>query len=143
MSLNIPALERSFNLVAPQAEALALRFYERLFEKYPRIKPLFTTANMPDQRRKLIAALVLVVQNLRNPEALLDAVEQLGIRHLDYGTKPEHYAAVGENLLSVMAEFVGEGWTDEVATAWADAYKDIATKMIHAAWPMHEMAGLI
>lgn len=41
MGLNIELLESSFNLVAPKGEALVNRFYERLFKKYPSVKPMF------------------------------------------------------------------------------------------------------
>lgn len=141
MALNVPALERSFDLVAPRADEFAARFYERLFEKYPSVKSLFVLSPMPEQQRKLIASLVMIVQNLRNPRQLADFLGKLGVRHLDYGTRLEHFDAIGENLLSVLGEFAGEGWTDEVAQAWADAYKLIAQVMIKAAWPLLELAS--
>ena len=35
MDLNVTALRESFELVAPRADQLAERFYEKLFEDYP------------------------------------------------------------------------------------------------------------
>ncbi|TAJ30966.1 MAG: hypothetical protein EPO64_02760 [Nitrospirae bacterium] len=40
MGLNVDLLESSFKLVAPQGDKLVARFYERLFQKYPAVKPL-------------------------------------------------------------------------------------------------------
>ena len=36
--------------------------------------------------------------------------------------KPEHYPIVGENLLASIREVLGEGATDAVINAWAEAY---------------------
>jgi hemoglobin-like flavoprotein len=41
VSLNVGALRSSFELVAPQADLLAERFYDQLFEDYPNLQPLF------------------------------------------------------------------------------------------------------
>ena len=133
MGLNVELLEASFKLVAPQGEALVTRFYERLFEKYPAVKPLFKNASINEQKKKLLASLVLVIQNLRHPEKLTSALQAMGARHVGYGVKPAHYDAVGENLLSVLGEIAGEAWTPEVSQAWADAYAAIKTIMLQGA----------
>ena len=36
--------------------------------------------------------------------------------------KPEHYPIVGENLLASIKEVLGDGATDDVINAWAEAY---------------------
>ena len=128
MGLNVELLEQSFKLVAPKADALVSRFYERLFQKYPAVKPLFKNASMADQKKKLLASLVLVIQNLRRPDKLTEALQTLGARHVDYGALPAHYDAVGENLLAVLAEFAGPAWTSEVKQAWTEAFGAIKTK---------------
>lgn len=133
MGLNVELLESSFNLVAPKAEALVTRFYERLFKKYPSVKPMFKNASMKEQKKKLLASLVLVIQNLRHPDKLTAALQQLGARHIAYGTKPAHYDAVGENLLAVLGEFAGTAWTPAVKQAWTDAYGAIKTIMLAGA----------
>jgi methyl-accepting chemotaxis protein len=133
MGLNVELLESSFNLVAPKGEALVNRFYERLFKKYPSVKPMFKKTTMKEQKKKLLASLVLVIQNLRHPDKLTGALQQLGARHVAYGTKPAHYEAVGENLLAVLGEFAGNAWTPAVKQAWTDAYGAITTIMLAGA----------
>lgn len=133
MGLNVELLESSFKLVAPKADALVNRFYERLFKKYPSVKPMFKNASMKEQKKKLLASLVLVIQNLRHPDKLTAALQQLGARHVAYGTKPAHYDAVGENLLAVLGEFAGTAWTPAVKEAWTDAYGAIKTIMLAGA----------
>lgn len=70
LGLAVEMLEQSFAVLAPQAETLVARFYEELFNRYPEVKPLFANTSPEDQQQKLLAALKLVVANLRNPDAL-------------------------------------------------------------------------
>ena len=133
MSLNIELLEKSFQLVAPKGEVLVTRFYERLFQKYPAVRPLFQHADMTKQKKKLLGSLVLVIQNLRKPEALRLALMEMGRRHVEYGVQPEHYPAVAENLLAVLAEFAGTAWTPPVKQAWKEALGTINTIMLEGA----------
>ncbi len=133
MALNVKVLEDSFALVAPQGDALVARFYERLFEKYPQVEPLFSGTSPKKQQKMLLASLVLVVENLRRPEVLVKALHAMGKRHLSYGAEAGHYDAVNENLLAVLAEFAADAWTDKVKKAWVDALDTIKTVMLEGA----------
>ncbi|WP_413173031.1 hypothetical protein [Anabaena azotica] len=70
MTLNIEILEQSFEKIKPRANEFAASFYDNLFQAHPEVKPLFANIDMVNQRKKLINSLVLVVENLRNSEAL-------------------------------------------------------------------------
>ena len=130
--LDVDLLEQTFAALAPQGEALVQRFYAELFERYPDVKPMFDNTTVAEQEKKLLAALQLVVNSLRKPEVLANALTQLGAKHHEYGAKPEHYTAVAETLLDVMAEFAGELWTNDVHTAWSKALNTVATIMLAA-----------
>ena len=138
--VRIALLENSFALLAGEAEALVARFYEELFRRYPAVQPLFANSDMADQQKKLLSALKLVVNNLRKPDVLENALVELGKKHVDYGAQPEHYGAVAETLLDVMAEFAGDAWTDDVSKAWTDALNQVADIMIDAGNQEMEMA---
>jgi len=90
MSLKVELLEKSFQSVSPKGEKLAAWFYERLFQKYPAVRPLFAKTNIKQQQKKLLGSLVLVVSNLRKPEKLKSGLLELGAKHLGYGTKLAH-----------------------------------------------------
>ena len=138
MSLQIELLESSFKALAPRAEELTGRFYTRLFDGYPQLRPMFPE-DLSGQKKKLAASLGLVVANLRKPDVLREALGALGVRHIAYGTKREHYPIVGEVLLASMAEIAGELWSPELEQAWADAYGAI-TSIIFEALDEHERA---
>ena len=128
----IQLIEESFAAVAPRGAALVARFYERLFEDYPQVKPMFKSE--PHARQKmLLGALVLVVENLRKPEKMKPALEQLGVKHNDYQVVPEQYQAVGSTLLKTLAEFAGDIWGSELEDAWGAAYGAISQQMIDVA----------
>lgn len=133
MSLNVEILEQSFEKVKPHADEFAASFYENLFKLSPEVKPLFAKTDMKSQGKKLLNSLVLVVENLRNPEALSPVLKALGGRHIGYGAIPKYYKPVGEALLMTFEQYLQENWTPEVKKAWLDAYRAITTLMLKGA----------
>src|SRR5215471_1335693 len=133
MTLQIELLETSFQAIAPCGEAFVRTFYERLFTHFPQTRAFFASTDMKEQRKKLLGALALVIQNLRKPEMLTSALKGLGQRHVAYGVRPEHYPIVGAILLETLADFLGERWTQEYHDAWAQAYEAVSAIMLEGA----------
>ena len=133
MSLNVELLEQSFEKVKPRADEFAASFYDNLFQAHPEVKPLFTKTDMKNQEKKLLSSLVLVVENLRNPEALEPVLKALGARHVGYGAIPKYYGSVGEALLVTFEQYLQQDWTPEVKKAWLDAFKAITALMLKGA----------
>jgi len=130
MSLQIELLETSFQAIAPRGEAFVTAFYERLFTRFPQTRAFFASTDMKEQRKKLLGALALVIQNLRKPDVLTGALKGLGQRHTTYGVLPEHYPIVGAILLETFADLLGESWTPAYHDAWAQAYEAISAIML-------------
>lgn len=126
-------LEQCFARIAPAASDLAETFYEDLFERYPNVKPLFANVNMAAQQKHLIAALVMVIDNLRNPDALDNALVALARRHVGYGVAPTHYYAVCSTLLEGIRKADSEHWSDALELAWQDALDGITNVMLTGA----------
>ncbi|MEO0394921.1 MAG: globin family protein [Cyanobacteria bacterium P01_A01_bin.137] len=133
MSLNVELLEQSFELVKPKADEFVGSFYNNLFTDYPAAKPLFEHSNMAKQQQMLKGALVMVIENLRKPDVLSDALKGLGARHVKYGALPEHYPLVGNSLLKTLEQYAGPAWTFELKEAWAGAYGVITELMLEGA----------
>jgi len=133
MSLQIELLESSFQAIAPCGEAFVAAFYERLFTRFPQTRAFFASTDMKEQRKKLLGALALVIQNLRKPEVLTNALQGLGRRHVSYGVRPEHYPIVGAVLLETFADVLGERWTPAYHDAWAQAYEAVCAIMLEGA----------
>jgi hemoglobin-like flavoprotein len=133
MALNVDALETSFDLLAPRGEELMDTFYRRLFAAAPSVEPLFSGTDMSRQKTKLLATLVLLRKSLRNLNALVPKLRELGRRHGAYGAQAEHYPVVGAALIASMAELAGSAWRPEYERAWADAFEVVAGAMIEGA----------
>ena len=135
----VKLVQSRFSKVAPISEQVAVMFYDRLFEIAPQVRSMFP-ADMTEQRRKLMAMLTAVVNGLGNLEQILPAASALATRHLSYGAKPEHYPVVGAALLWTLEKGLGDGWTPDVADAWATAYGTLSGYMISEAYGSSQAA---
>jgi hemoglobin-like flavoprotein len=133
MTLQIELLETSFQAITPCGDAFVTAFYERLFTRFPQTRAFFASTDMLEQRKKLLEALALVIQNLRKPDVLTSVLKGLGQRHGDYGVRPEHYPILGAVLLETFADFLGERWTQEYHDAWVQAYEAASMIMLEEA----------
>ncbi len=133
MSLNVELLESSFSQIKEQEAEFTTEFYKHLFADYPQVKPLFSNTHMDEQAQKLFKSLILVVENLRNPDVLTNALQGLGTRHIQYGVKPEHYPIVGSTLLKAFAICLAEAWTPATEQAWSEAYAAVTQLMLSGA----------
>jgi len=128
----IDLVQGTFDKVEPIAAKAAELFYGKLFELDPELKPLFK-GDMEEQGKKLMTMIGLAVRGLNNLEALVPAVQNLGVRHVDYGVKDEHYGTVAAALLWTLGQGLGEAFTDEVEAAWTEVYTVLADTMKAAA----------
>jgi len=132
MSLDVEALETSFDLVAPRGDELMNVFYARLFAAAPTVRPLFPR-DMETQKKMLLSALVLLRQSLRNLDEIVPTLHDLGARHVAYGARPEYYPVVGAALIEAMAEIAGPDWSPEYEQAWSAAFDVVAGAMLAGA----------
>ena len=98
----------------------------------PQIRSLFPD-DMAEQRKKLMAALAVVVSGLGQLDTILRAASALAKRHVGYGAEPAHYSVVSEALLWTLERGLGASWTSDVAAAWTAAYATLSDVMISAA----------
>lgn len=111
-------------ILQEHGETLTKHFYQRMFSHNPEVGPYFNAANQTKgtQQRALAGAICAYAANIDNLEVLGDAVELISNKHVSLMIKPEHYPIVGENLLASIKEVLGDGATDDVINAWAEAY---------------------
>jgi hemoglobin-like flavoprotein len=129
MSLNVPLLRKSFDLVVERQPKLTPRFYEILFSRYPQARPLFGRNAQESQAQMLQEALVAVMDHIEDASWLEQTLGAMGKKHVEYGVTDEMYDWVGASLLATLAEVAGDAWTPELAQAWTAAYGAIAGLM--------------
>ncbi|QDZ15821.1 globin domain-containing protein [Humibacter ginsenosidimutans] len=126
------ALKRTWAQVAAHGDAVPGYFYAHLFLAHPEVRDLFPVT-MATQRDRLVKALGRMVSDVDNLGEVVGYIEDLGRDHRKFGTIAGHYPAVGASLLATLKHFLGDTWTAELASDWAEAYGIIATTMITAA----------
>jgi hemoglobin-like flavoprotein/Ran GTPase-activating protein (RanGAP) involved in mRNA processing and transport/tRNA A-37 threonylcarbamoyl transferase component Bud32 len=128
----IQLLESSFAHLASNGTALAEGFYQRLFARYPSIKPLFAHTSMRRQHHHMMAALTMVIDHLRAPDEAAAQLRALGERHVGYHVYPSHYQAATSVLVEAIRDTMGGLWTEDLEAAWHDGLEAVATAMIEA-----------
>jgi hemoglobin-like flavoprotein len=129
----ISLVKETWAKVVPIADTAATVFYNRLFENNPQLAPMFEGVDLPEQRKKLIKAINMVVISLDRIEILVPMIREMGQRHGSYGVEESHYGQVGTALLWTLETGLGDAWSDEAATAWTLAYQLLADTMIDGA----------
>jgi hemoglobin-like flavoprotein len=76
---------------------------------------------------------VLLRKSLRDLDAIVPKLRELGARHVAYGARPEHYPVVGSALIASMAAIAGDDWKPEYESAWSGAFEIVAATMIEGA----------
>ncbi|MER7403207.1 globin domain-containing protein [Streptomyces sp. NPDC000070] len=125
-------IRRAMAEVAPVADKVTSYFYALLFVRHPDLRSLFPAA-MDTQRDRLLRALLTAAEHIDNTEVLVDYLQNLGRGHRKYGTRAEHYPAVGECLIGALSKYAAGVWDEEMEAAWIRTYTTISQIMIDAA----------
>ena len=128
----VQLVKSSWAQVLPISDKAAELFYGKLFEMDPSLKPLFS-GDMVEQGKKLMKMINTAVNGLDRLGEIVPAVQQLGVRHVSYGVKDEHYDTVGAALLWTLETGLGDAFTEETKDAWATVYGILADTMKAAA----------
>lgn len=125
-------IRRTMEEIGPVADKAVSYFYALLFIHHPELREMFPAA-MDAQRDRLVKALLTAAEHIDDAETLTDYLSHLGRGHRKYGTRAEHYPAVGEALLGALARYASAVWTPQTEAAWVRAYSAISQIMIDAA----------
>ncbi|HZC53992.1 MAG TPA: globin domain-containing protein [Mycobacterium sp.] len=104
-----------------------------MFAAASSVEPLFAGVDLKRQKAMLLTALALWRNSLRDLDAVVPKLRELGARHPSYGARPEHYPLVGEVLIASMAETAGHTWCAEYDHAWREALSLVAAAMLEGA----------
>ncbi|MGN7161962.1 globin family protein [Sphingomonas sp. SAFR-052] len=127
----IELVQDSFAAVVPLTNEAAAEFYRRLFELSPDTRALFRN-DMTEQGRKLFLTLATVVDALDRLDTIVPIARELAIRHIGYGAKESHYAAVGSALIETLRVGLGSAFDRDTEQAWSAAYEILSGTMLAA-----------
>ncbi|MED1203350.1 NO-inducible flavohemoprotein [Heyndrickxia acidicola] len=129
---DLEVIKATLPVVQQHGEEITKRFYHRLFETHPELKNIFNMTHQitGHQPRALANAIYAAAANIEDMSAIMPALERIGQKHRSLQILPEHYPIVGENLLAAIKDILGDAATDEILSAWANAYEVISDVFI-------------
>jgi PAS domain S-box-containing protein len=102
-----------------------------LFLQEPKARTLFPD-DINTQRQKFVEMVSQAVDNLDNLDAVLESLDELGQRHVEYGVHPSMFESAGKALLMALEHNLGDQWSVDVADAWEKLYGFLARCMVKA-----------
>lgn len=128
----IAIVKSTASILEEHGEVIIRHMYKRMFLHNPEVIPFFNPTNQRTgvQQKALAEILCAYAANIDNLEVLGSAIEHITQKHSSLQIKPEHYPIVREHLLASLREVLGDGATDEVISAWAEAYDFLADILI-------------
>lgn len=122
--------------------AITTVFYKNMFAAHPELLDIFNETNQKLGRQQTALAMTVLAaaKHLDKLATLLPQVTQISHKHRALQILPEHYPIVGEHLIGAIKEVLGEAATDDIITAWIEAYDEIASIFIQIEHGMYEEA---
>jgi nitric oxide dioxygenase len=103
-------------------------FYRSLLAAHPELKNVFNMRHQErgQQQEALARAVYAYAANIDDPTCLNAVLDGIANKHASLDVRPEQYPIVGEHLLGSIKAVLGEAATDEIISAWAQAYGNLA-----------------
>jgi methyl-accepting chemotaxis protein len=128
-------------------EVVGSKLFQRLFDKCPKAKVLFGfpididvySSELLTSKRFLAHAAYMLEMidtalNMLGPdiELLTEIMHDLGLKHIRYGVKPEMFPIMGEALVCVLQDALGDRFTNTIEASWVETYGALSGDMIRA-----------
>ncbi len=136
----VALVQESFKNVGRQSHEAGRIFYDELFQLAPELQRLFPD-DMSRHKLKFIQMLGTIVRSLDHIATISEDIADLGRRHMSYDVEDEHYAILGEALLTMLTRLLGPDLTPEISNAWAAAYDMVARVMQESSAVPHTAEG--
>ncbi len=129
----IDVVKSTAPVIKEHGQTITSRMYEIMFDIHPEVKSQFDMSAQANgtQPAKLATAVYAYATHIDDLGALKAAVDKIAHRHVQTHVLPEQYPIVGECLLQAIKDVLGDRATDEVMTAWTEAYQALAEIFIN------------
>src|SRR5690625_4360393 len=138
----IQTIKATVPVLEEHGENITTVFYKNMFNNHPELLNIFNEVNQKrgKQQQALANMVYEAAKNINQLEVLLDEVKLIAEKHRGLQINPEHYPIVGKYLLLAIKEVLGVAATDEIMTAWEQAYGGIAQLFIDLETEMYQEA---
>jgi len=130
-------------VLAQHGHTIIKRFYKRMFEAHPELKNVFNMAHQEQgqQQQALARAVNAYAENIEDPGSLAAVLQNIANKHASLGVRAEQYPIIGEHLLGAIKEVLGSAATDEIISAWTQAYGNLADILIGMESDLYERSA--
>lgn len=129
---SVTRVQEYYDGIRARSHALVQQFYHELFERRPELRDLFPQ-DLSQLYAHFDATLTLVVDNLGRIGTVDAKLQQLGVKHLEWGARPDHYLVARDALLAALRDAAGGRWNEQLARDWREAINAIIVPMLRAA----------
>lgn len=125
-------IQQTIPVLQANGQALTDYFYQRMLSQVPELKETFNMGHQRDgkQAKALANAVLAYAENIEDPSVLLPVINMICQKHVSLNIQAPDYAVVGEHLLHSISEVLSVPMEDELISAWAIAYHQLADLMI-------------
>lgn len=124
-------IQQSLETLLQRQDELVTLFYDVFLKNHPEIRRYFVGVDLPRQGVLLTMSLMVMVHHYIHRYPATEAyLRVLGHQHhARRGIPSSTFPAFRVCLLESLAQFHGDGWTEPLATQWAEAI-DLATAIM-------------
>jgi len=122
--MNTERISQHWQGIGPNKAALVAAFYQRLFERHPRFRPLFP-AGVEHQMEKMVDTLALVAEHSDTPNAIHPRLVRVGKAHRGYELSEADFDDFIDVLIETIAEFNASQWCEACGDAWRQALQQV------------------
>ncbi|XP_065855597.1 anaerobic nitrite reductase MHB1 [Euphorbia lathyris] len=134
---------QSWNIMKKNSADLGLKFFLKIFEIAPSAQKMFSflkESNVPLQHNSKLKSHAMAVFMMTCESAVQlrkagkvtvreTTLKKLGAVHLKFGVVDEHFEVTKFALLDTIKEAVGEIWSEEMKSAWGEAYDQLVASI--------------
>lgn len=114
-------LQLTYTQISSSTDQVAELFHRRLQRQDPALRQAFADLDLKAHGRRLVNLIGQLVRHLDQPQEAAEEARELGRIYAEKGLEEVHFDAMGEALLWVLEEQLGELGRDE-RRAWAVTY---------------------
>lgn len=128
----IKLVETGFRSITGRGERFISRFYENFLAASPKAEKLFAQTEWPNQSRKMLLTIMMVVDNLRDAAHVKKMLHEANLVHQKFSLQAEDFDVLTDAMIRTLREFLTDDWSKEAEDAWRAAFAKINAIMLEA-----------
>ncbi|KAG7009561.1 hypothetical protein G7Y79_00002g006760 [Physcia stellaris] len=128
----VSLIKSTVPILRQYGKIITTTFYDNMLSDHPELNHIFNRTNQVNghQASALAGSLYAYASNIDDLGVLAPAVEKIVQKHASLYIQPEQYDVVGYYLLKAMKIVLGDALTEDIQSAWAIAYQQLANLMM-------------